>query len=299
MSFAVPLAVEQVTTPRSVAVQPDSRVIFFASGGTEVHKYSVTIGNGVDSTITIYHNLGTRDVVVSLHDATTMAEVDTDVTHTTSDSITLGFATPPAPNSLRVTVTGGVRERWWDNHGMQRSSLSLSERLWRHIDVRGFDECWEWTAWRGRGGYGVLGLYPPAFPRQTTAQAHRLAWEMFWQRPLQGIACHHVGPGCSCGGECVRCNNPACCNPLHIYDGTHSDNQRDSLVMGTSNFLRPLRKMHGSANKNAKLTEDVVREIRRRYAQGGVSQQALADEYGVSQSKISDAIHRKTWAHVE
>lgn len=106
VSFAVPLAVEQVTTPRSVAVQPDSRVIFFASGGTEVHKYSVTIGNGVDSTITIYHNLGTRDVVVSLHDATTMAEVDTDVTHTTSDSITLGFATPPAPNSLRVTVTG-------------------------------------------------------------------------------------------------------------------------------------------------------------------------------------------------
>ena len=69
--------------------------------------------------------------------------------------------------------------------------------------------------------------------------------------------------------------------------------------MGTSNFLRPLRKMHGSANKNAKLTEDVVREIRRRYAQGGISQQALADEYGVSQSKISDAIHRKTWAHVE
>lgn len=106
VSFARPLAVEQVTTPRSLALQPDTRVVFFSSGGTEVHKYSVTIGNGVDSTITIYHNLNTRDVVVSLHDATTMAEVDTDVTHTTSDSITLGFASPPALNSLRVTVTG-------------------------------------------------------------------------------------------------------------------------------------------------------------------------------------------------
>ena len=106
VSFAQPLAVSQATTPRSVALQPDTRVVFFSSGGTEVHKYAVTIGNGVDSTITIHHNLNTRDVVVALHDVATLAEVDTDVIHTTSDSVTLGFASPPALNSLRVTVTG-------------------------------------------------------------------------------------------------------------------------------------------------------------------------------------------------
>lgn len=43
----------------------------------------------------------------------------------------------------------------------------------------------------------------------------------------------------------------------------------------------------GADHANAKLTATQVAEIRARYATSGISQQALADEYGVSQSLIS------------
>lgn len=48
----------------------------------------------------------------------------------------------------------------------------------------------------------------------------------------------------------------------------------------------------------AKLDEDKVREIRRRYAEGGVTQVGLAAEYGVSDYAIWSIVNRRTWQHV-
>ena len=53
----------------------------------------------------------------------------------------------------------------------------------------------------------------------------------------------------------------------------------------------------GERNGHAVLTEKDVLEIRRRYAAGGVTQQALADEYGMARSSISGYTtgHRWGW----
>lgn len=59
-----------------------------------------------------------------------------------------------------------------------------------------------------------------------------------------------------------------------------------------------LRKYQGENHNLAKLTETSVREIRRRYAQGGVLQRELAAEYGVSDVAVSYALRGKTWANV-
>lgn len=48
-----------------------------------------------------------------------------------------------------------------------------------------------------------------------------------------------------------------------------------------------------------RLTEDQVREIRFRYAMGGVSQAALASEYGVGQTAISKIALRKVWSDID
>lgn len=56
-------------------------------------------------------------------------------------------------------------------------------------------------------------------------------------------------------------------------------------------------RLRGEAN-HSKLTEDQVREIRRRYAAGGVTQQALADEFGVSNPTCNLIIRRIKWKHV-
>lgn len=164
----------------------------------------------------------------------------------------------------------------------ERRGLCLSERFWQYVDVGEWDDCWEWTACRYKQGYGQFVLYDP----KQTVLAHRMAWEQFWRQPLQKWALH-------------RCNNRACCNPLHIYDGTPPDNWQDMVEAGTWKLRPDCRKAVGEAAGNAKLTDDAVREIRRRYAEGGISQQKLADEYGVNQSKISDVVNRRTWRHVE
>jgi hypothetical protein len=54
----------------------------------------------------------------------------------------------------------------------------------------------------------------------------------------------------------------------------------------------------GEAHPVAKLTDAIVREIRRRYAAGEGDSVSMAREFGVWQSTIYNVITRKTWKHV-
>ena len=62
---------------------------------------------------------------------------------------------------------------------------------------------------------------------------------------------------------------------------------------------RVLGKVRGEGHGRAKLTEQDVREIRRRYATGKETQQAIADDFNVGQARVSHVVLRKHWAHVE
>ena len=70
--------------------------------------YSALVGNGSATSITVTHNLGSRDVMVALYDAATYEEVECDIAFTSTDTVTLTFATAPASNAYRVTVFGGT-----------------------------------------------------------------------------------------------------------------------------------------------------------------------------------------------
>ena len=69
--------------------------------------------------------------------------------------------------------------------------------------------------------------------------------------------------------------------------GTHRDNELDKVRDGTV--------LTGERHHKTRLTAAQVKEIRET---SGVSQQALADRYGVQQGTIWNIIHRKTWAHL-
>ncbi|GAA2322312.1 hypothetical protein GCM10010149_89340 [Nonomuraea roseoviolacea subsp. roseoviolacea] len=70
-------------------------------------KVSANIGNGSATTIAVTHNLGTRDVTVTISQTTSpWAEIRTDVEHTDLDTVTLHFANAPSTNQYRVTVVG-------------------------------------------------------------------------------------------------------------------------------------------------------------------------------------------------
>lgn len=54
----------------------------------------------------------------------------------------------------------------------------------------------------------------------------------------------------------------------------------------------------GENHWSTQLTEDQVREIRRRYAAGGIKQKELAAEYAVSKNVVSCIVLRKTFKHI-
>jgi hypothetical protein len=69
-------------------------------------KFSANVGNGSLTSIAITHNLGTKDVAVSLREVSSDAGVITDWVATDTNTVTLTFAVAPASNAYRVTVAG-------------------------------------------------------------------------------------------------------------------------------------------------------------------------------------------------
>lgn len=88
-----------------------------------------------------------------------------------------------------------------------------AERFWAKVDKRGPDACWPWLASRCDSGYGK-------FRVGKMTRSHRVAFEL--------------GGGEIPDGQCVlhRCDNPACCNPAHLFVGTFNDNVQDMVRKG-------------------------------------------------------------------
>lgn len=146
--------------------------------------------------------------------------------------------------------------------------MTLAERFWSKVEQEGPDECWEWQAGTSSYGYGRIGT-----DQSSGAYAHRVSLRLHGIEVPDGKQVNHY------------CDNPLCVNPAHLYIGTAADNMADRDEAG--NYTR------GEDHECAKLTDDEVVEIRKRYDQG-TYQQDLAEEYGVSQAQISNIVNKKS-----
>ena len=100
---------ELATQAETDAGTDDARIITplkLATWSGRVKRYAVSIGDGSATSYTVTHNLGSRDVHVTIYNASTYDEVITDVTHSTTNTLTIVFATAPASNAYRVVVVG-------------------------------------------------------------------------------------------------------------------------------------------------------------------------------------------------
>ena len=77
--------------------------------------------------------------------------------------------------------------------------------------------------------------------------------------------------------------------PLNLVWGSRQENAQDMAAHGTAK---------GEGNARAKLSDDDVRAIRKRYETIGSSHRKMAAEYGVAKSTIGFAITGQTWSHV-
>jgi hypothetical protein len=181
-------------------------------------------------------------------------------------------------------------------------SEAILRRLMKNVRVDEATGCWEWTGHR---------LSPPGLPygdvmiNRTRYMAHRAMWNF------------RVGP--IPDGMCVlhRCDNPPCCNPAHLFLGTHADNAADRDAKGRTakGDRHPARRnpewaercrglaarrketRRGERHPAAKLTAARVNSIRERYAAGGVTMKELAVAFGVSQAAVHRAIRGTSWKH--
>lgn len=142
----------------------------------------------------------------------------------------------------------------------------------------GPDSCWAWCGYLQRSGYGVTMQGSRVDGTRRTVLAHRKAWELTYGPIPDGVRVLH------------RCDCPPCCNPAHLFLGTQADNVADMDTKGRRRVLK------GEASPAAKVTLETVALIRRRYAGGGISQQALANEYGLSQSGVSSLLRGESWS---
>lgn len=151
----------------------------------------------------------------------------------------------------------------------------IKARFWSNVDKRGTDECWPWMAGRFLEGYGQFRVW------KKHIKAHRFSYE---------ITIGPIGKGLL---ACHTCDNPPCCNPKHIFVGTHADNARDMTAKGRG-YKGPRPSFPGELNPAAKLTFEKVEEIRRLH-QHGMSQKRLAQQFLMSQSQVGNIIRGSSW----
>jgi hypothetical protein len=149
-------------------------------------------------------------------------------------------------------------------------------KFWQRVKILGLLDCWEWQGGRDGFGYGKVQDFDGK-----TERTHRFVWKLTYGSIPTGKHILH------------KCDNPSCCNPNHLYVGTHQDNMRDRTERGRSG--RWGRK--GVENPQSKLNDDKVRSIRALLEQG-LTQREIASKYDVDASAISQINRGVAWKHV-
>lgn len=141
--------------------------------------------------------------------------------------------------------------------------------------------CWNYTRCVHPLGYGQIKV------GKTMHNAHRLMW-ILWNRKRvpDGMVVRHT---------CI--GNRRCINPDHLIIGTQKDNVHDCIQQGR---FKPFGK--GVERSNAKLTDDIVRQIRveRNPTDGSkpTSFRVLSERFEVSYAAVWFAANKMQWKHV-
>jgi len=148
----------------------------------------------------------------------------------------------------------------------ENDRAKLVRRFWPRVERLGVNQCWPWKGPVRADGYGY------AWAVDRLMNASRLAY----------ILSHPEYPPHKRSHVCHSCDNPLCCNPKHLWDGTPLENTLDAATKG---------------RLKTKLTPAAVRDIRSRPANIKAHIEC-AKLYGVHPDYVAQVQQRKYWKHL-
>ena len=181
---------------------------------------------------------------------------------------------------LTVRARGWCAKHYvrWQRHGTPFYSTRLepgtAQRYFEQAMIGPFpDECIIWPYGQSTGGYG----------------RGRIDGKM---QEVHSLACSRIHGPAPSGYETAHgpCHNRLCFNPLHLSWKTRADNIADRERDGTV--------LRGEIHPVAKLTEEVVRDIRWRAASGEPNSR-IASTYSIDESTVRRVVKRQGWRHVD
>lgn len=154
----------------------------------------------------------------------------------------------------------------------------LRSRFYKFIDKSDKNGCHIWKGSKNKLGYGWFHF------KGKTVKSHRMAYILHYGSiPENKILLHF-------------CDNPSCCNVLHLRAGTFSDNSTDMYSKGRGN--NSARGLKGEKNKNSTLTEKDVTEIKKLFLTSNLTNKQIGYFFAVSRCTIADIRFGRTWKHI-
>lgn len=144
-------------------------------------------------------------------------------------------------------------------------NIGLMERV-----VFGLNTCWYFRGTIDELGYG----------RVAGKKAHRQFYEAFNGKIKKGMFVLH------------KCDVRNCVNPEHLFLGTQLDNMRDCKAKGR---IKAPTSQHGEKNPMAKLTNEIVLEMRDIRLKTGMSHKKIAKLFNVSTMTAYRAVEGISW----
>jgi hypothetical protein len=155
---------------------------------------------------------------------------------------------------------------------MSLKPLPVLPRLIAKAEDPDVNGCINWLGNKDTLGYGRISV------DGKLQLVHRVSYMLYYGNYPKYNACH-------------SCDNPSCINPFHLFDGTHQDNVNDKIKKG-----RSIPGNHvGEHNGRAKLTLELVRQIRLEKQLTKATNKTLSEKYNIGRSQMTRIINKVQW----
>jgi hypothetical protein len=97
------------------------------------------------------------------------------------------------------------------------------DELWKKVNKRGENECWEWMGYVSESGYGRTQINDKPY------YAHRVIFNLVYPGVIELNSPRNKK---GIGFLMHSCDNRLCCNPAHLKVATLHENNKDCLAKG-------------------------------------------------------------------